>query len=118
MNFSNFKFSYIGSRQYGTNQYTFTDLLGSGRVSMNTQDDSPSTYMVKNNVTVEGSEFLKKYKNCILSLQDIEKYGYIKFFYKILKIESRALHKYYVVNEPDLKDKNIILRRTYPYSFD
>ena len=118
LNFKDFKLSYMGTKEYGAIQYSFNDLSGNGRISLNTQDDSPSPYMVKNNITVKGPEFLKKHKNSIITLKSIENYGYRKFFYETLKVQNRKLHKYYVIYEADLKKKTIILRKTHPYSFD
>lgn len=118
LNFKYFKLSYIGSKQYGTNQYSFSDQSGNQRISLNIQDDSTSPYMVKNNITVKSREFLKKHKNSIVTLKSIEKYGYRKLFYETLNIQNRKLHKYYVINEADLKKETIILRLTHPYSFE
>lgn len=118
LNFKDFKLSYLGTKEYGAIQYSFTDLSGKGRISLNTQDDSPSSYMVKNNITVKGPEFFKKHKNSIITLKSIEKYGYRKLFYDTLKVQDRKLHLYYVIYEADLKKKTIVLRKTHPYSFD
>lgn len=118
LKFKDFKLSYIGGKEYNINQYSFYDVSGNGRISLNTQDDSSSPYIVKHNITVKGPEFIKKHKNSIITLQSIEKFGYRKLFYETLKIQDRKLHKYYVINEADLKKKTIVLRLTHPYSFE
>jgi len=118
LNFKDFKLSYMGTKTYGAIQYSFNDLASNGKISLNTQDDSSSPYMVQNNITVKGSKFLKTHKNNIITLKEIEKYGYRKLFYETLKVQNRKLHKYFVIYEGDLKKKTIILRQTHPYSFD
>jgi hypothetical protein len=118
LNYKDFKLSYIGTKEYGAIQYSFNDLSGNGRISLNTQDDSPSPYMVKNNITTNGPEFLKKHKNSVIMLKSIESYGYRKLFFETLKVQDRNLHKYYIIHESDLKKKEIVLRKTHPYSFE
>lgn len=118
LNFKDFKLGYIGSKKHRTNQYSFSDQSGNQRISLNTQDDSTSPYMVKNNITVKSRAFLKKHKNSIVTLKSIEQYGYRKLFYETLNIKNRNLHKYYVINEADLKKETMILRLTHPYSFE
>lgn len=118
LNFKDFKLTYVGTKDYGAIQYSFNDLSGNGRISLNTQDDSPSPYMAKNNITVKGSEFLEKNRNKIITLESIEKYGYRKLFYETLKVQNRKLNQYYVIYEADLKNETIILRKTHPYSFE
>lgn len=118
LSFKDFKLSYMGTKEYGAIQYSFSDLSGNGRISLSTQDDSSSPYMVKNNITVEGPEFINRHKNSIITLKGIETYGYRKIFFETLKVQDRKLHKYYVIYEADLQKKNVVIRKTHPYSFE
>jgi hypothetical protein len=112
--FSDFKLGISGN---GTsNQYLFEELHGAGRVSLNTQDDT-SPYFIKNNLTVNGRLFLSKHKNAVITLDFINKQGFRKVFFDTLDVYNRRKHKYYVINEADLKNETLVLKASHPIAF-